>query len=285
MNEENEILFKNSFNISIDELNNFKKEGFLIFENVINVNKQNQLKKTIDELNKNDVKIKDPILIDDLSKIVIDEKLNHVIRKIMDDSNYHFHHLHAACHKPGMPSLGWHHDYEQYDERDNKKIMVHVFLYINGLNGEIGDLLLIPSSHTKKLKRYEYSSKPLDCFENCKIVNNIPEGSVIIINSKLIHARKAKSGGELSSRYFIDLSFCQSGVKWPPYRESNDSKNILPFLKEKYSNNKMSEFLFDHLAFELSLKDKIIEKFKLNKIKNLISKYILKNGKNNQLIN
>jgi ectoine hydroxylase-related dioxygenase (phytanoyl-CoA dioxygenase family) len=197
----------------------------------------------------------------------------------MNGSEYHFHHLHAACHKSGMPSLGWHHDYEQYKERGREFTMIHIFLYLNGLNGEIGDLLLIPGSHNQNLKRYEYSSKDFAYFKNYKRINNIAEGSIIIINSALIHARQAKSGGDLKPRYFIDLSFCQSGIKWPPYRESKNWKNILPILKEKYANNNLSEFIFDHSAFELSLRDKIIEKFKLNNFKNLIAKFIGKNGK------
>ena len=37
------------------------------------------------------------------------------------------------------------------------------------------------------------------------------------VHSALWHARRPKPGGEGRPRYFIDISYCQNGVKWPAY--------------------------------------------------------------------
>ena len=43
-------------------------------------------------------------------------------------------------------NIGWHQDYEQYPQTNRTHPMVHVFYYLNGLNGEVGDLTLLPRS-------------------------------------------------------------------------------------------------------------------------------------------
>ena len=126
-----------------------------------------------------------------------------------------FHHLHSSRHDPGCGNKDWHHDYEQYPQTNRSHIMVHVFHYLNGLNGTIGDLVLLPGS-----QRVIAEKNALSCFGAASlpgevVIDNLPPGSTVIIHSALFHTRRAKAGGEGQPRYLIDCAYCQAGVRWP----------------------------------------------------------------------
>lgn len=131
---------------------------------------------------------------------------------------YVFHHIHAARHDAGKEGVAWHQDYEQYPQTNRSHLMVHVFFYLNGLNGTIGDLLLVPGS-----QHHAVDSRALRFLGEADIpgsitVDDVAPGSMLIVHSAMWHARRAKPGGEGSPRFFIDASYCRSGVKWPSYR-------------------------------------------------------------------
>ena len=95
-------------------------------------------------------------------------------------------------------------------------------LDFNGLDGTIGDLLALPGSHKRVLRG------PLDMFNQNGAADlpglacfgerrPLPPGSVIIVHSALLHARRAKPGFT-RPRYFVDVSYCQPGRhRWPAY--------------------------------------------------------------------
>ena len=103
--------------------------------------------------------------------------------------------------------------------------ILHVFYYLNGLNGEIGDLLILPRSHNV------LSQRSLEIFGTKDLpgsisINSLPYGSAIIVHSAIWHARRQKNGGNNNPRYFIDISYCQFGVKWPAYKELSTTEII-----------------------------------------------------------
>lgn len=63
------------------------------------------------------------------------------------------HHIHAARHEMGMGPSNWHQDYEQNPQVDRENLMVHVFYYMNGLDGTVGDLLVLPGSQKVVMAR------------------------------------------------------------------------------------------------------------------------------------
>lgn len=69
-------------------------------------------------------------------------------------SLFSLHHQHGARMDPGVGPREWHHDFEQYPQTDRDLLMVHCFYYPNGLNGEVGDLILLPGSHRAVLHRH-----------------------------------------------------------------------------------------------------------------------------------
>jgi hypothetical protein len=62
---------------------------------------------------------------------------------------FSFHHQHGARMDAGAGPRGWHQDYEQYPQTDRDLLMVHCFYYPNGLDGQIGDLILLPGSQVR----------------------------------------------------------------------------------------------------------------------------------------
>ena len=125
------------------------------------------------------------------------------------------HHLHTAKHTSGDRGVNWHHDYEQYPQTNRSHGMLHTFWYLNGLDGTIGDLLVVPGSQRMLLERGTLGHWGTQDLPGTLVVDDIPPGSMVIVNSAVLHARRAKSGGENKPRYFIDSSYCQKGIRWP----------------------------------------------------------------------
>jgi phytanoyl-CoA dioxygenase PhyH len=154
---------------------------------------------------------------DEIGSLVWHPRVAEILDQLMGGP-YVFHHIHAARHDAGKEGVSWHQDYEQYPQTNRSHLMVHVFFYLDGLNGTIGDLLFVPGSH-----RYAVDSRALRFLGDVDLpgsiaVNDVPAGSVLVVHSALWHARRAKPGGEGNPRFFIDASYGRSGVKWPSYR-------------------------------------------------------------------
>ena len=130
--------------------------------------------------------------------------------------DFAFHHLHSDRHSADTGSKNWHHDYEQYPQTNRSHAMMHLFYYLNGLEGSVGDLVVLPGSHRfvmDKKAMAHFGDSPLP---NEVVIDQLPKGSVVIMHSALLHARRAKPGkGDKKFRYFIDCSYCQCGVRWP----------------------------------------------------------------------
>jgi hypothetical protein len=173
-----------------------------------------------------------------------------IARDLMGGADFGFHHLHTARHAAGMPDLAWHHDYEQHPQVDRKFTMLHFFIYLSGLNGTIGDLLTVPGSHAKVMERYVHSGAGTADLPGTLAVSNLPEGSVVAIHSALLHARRAKPGGEGRPRYFTDVSYCQAGTVWPAYLERGNWRETMAKLKARDDRMRgQASFLFDQSRF------------------------------------
>jgi hypothetical protein len=123
---------------------------------------------------------------------------------------------------------------------------------------------------------------PFDHFENSVTICELPPGSVVVVNSSLLHARRSLDGGEDWPRYFIDTSFCEIGGDWFPYLEKGNWKKMIKKLLEfdRTLNNGQYSFMFDENQFKLNFKSWFIHTLRLrrlvNKFKSIVSP---KNGK------
>lgn len=127
------------------------------------------------------------------------------------------HHIHASRHDAGQEGVNWHQDYEQYPQTNRSHLMVHVFYYLNGLDGEVGDLLLVPRSQHSVIARNALHLFGTEDLPGSLTMDRLAPGSAVIVHSALFHARRAKPGGAGRPRYFIDISYCRNGILWPGY--------------------------------------------------------------------
>ncbi|QWD68650.1 phytanoyl-CoA dioxygenase family protein [Polynucleobacter sp. VK25] len=202
----------------------FDEEGFLVLESVFSLEECKKLQREIEAhiatglmpLTKKDAH----------QELITHNSILKVCDELMGGVGFRFHHLHSARHEEGMKSMGWHHDYELADQ-PRKHLMLHFLIYLSGLNGEIGELLVVPGSHRMLVKSRQFFKKDFDFFEGYKVIDKLAPGSLVVINSATIHSRRARSGGGNSPRYFIDLSYCQETTKWPRYCGRNDWGNVL----------------------------------------------------------
>jgi hypothetical protein len=160
-----------------------------------------------------------------------------------------FHHLHSARHDAGTPGVDWHHDYEQHPQSNREHGMVHVFYYLNGLDGTVGDLLVRPGSHKWILDRRALSDCGTADLPGSIVIDRLSPGSAVIVHSACLHARRAKPGGEGRARYFIDASYCQAGIRWPSYSAADWRDLLALALQRGYDRGGRHAHLFDAAHF------------------------------------
>ena len=98
------------------------------------------------------------------------------------------------------------HDYNcMPDVHDREQLSIHVFHYFAGLNGTIGDLLVLPrSQHTVHPVRGIGELFQTETLPGTRVIDDLPPGSSVILHSGLLHARRPRPGGEGAARYFVD---------------------------------------------------------------------------------
>lgn len=193
----------------------FADQGYTVFPGFLSKTEINKLKMAVDRHVSAQPR-RHAYEEDEIGALVWHPGVAEIVDMLMGGPHV-FHHIHAARHDAGMTGVSWHQDYEQYPQTNRSHLMVHVFFYLNGLNGTVGDLLLVPGSY-----RFATDSRALSCLGTSDIpgsitVDDVPPGSAVVVHSAMWHARRARPGGEDGPRFFIDASYCQSGVMWPSY--------------------------------------------------------------------
>ncbi len=140
-----------------------------------------------------------------------------------------YHHVHVTRFDAGAAGIHWHHDYEQVPHSNRSHGMIHVFCYLSGLDGTIGDLLLMPGSHRRVMANDAMVDFGTADLPGSLTIDRLPAGSIVVVHSALLHGRRAKPGGERRSRYFTDISYCQAGIRWPS--DYADWRNKLAFAR------------------------------------------------------
>jgi hypothetical protein len=130
-------------------------------------------------------------------------------------SRYVFHHINAARHDAGTRGLPWHHDYDQFPQTNRSHLQVHVLIYLNGLNGTVGDLMLAPGTHRSVASKRALWFMGWQPLPGAVVIDDLPPGAAVIMHSAMFHARIQKPGGEGNPRYFLDCSYSQGGIRWP----------------------------------------------------------------------
>lgn len=201
-----------------DEVRLFHENGYHIFEQFFDAEECTLFKADIDQLTRDREAKQERYLCEypQLGPLISHPRVMDVVAQVMGPG-FAFHHLHAVRQEAGTPPVNWHQDYEQTPQTNRKHLMVHLFYYFNGLNGTIGDLMLVPRSQRNVVDNGALWILNTIDLPGSLVVNALPPGAAIMVHSALWHARRAQPGGEDRPRYFADASYCQAGVKWPAY--------------------------------------------------------------------
>ena len=207
--------------VSEQEREAFQRLGYLVVENALPADEIEDLKVEIDAITDR-AEGHSPAAVDHdhLLDLVTTPVVMGALGGLMGPS-FAFHHLHAVRQDAGSPGVNWHQDYEQEPQTNRSHVMVHVFYYLNGLNGEVGDLLLVPGSQNIVARGDAFWFFGTEDLPGSIVVDKVNPGAAVIVHSALWHARRAKPGGEGRQRYFADASYCQAGVLWPRYGGSD----------------------------------------------------------------
>ncbi|MFI8423724.1 phytanoyl-CoA dioxygenase family protein [Streptomyces sp. NPDC085479] len=122
-------------------------------------------------------------------ELLAHEPLLRIIEDLMG-APFVFHHLHSDRHDPGAPGKPWHHDHEPNDRCDPGLTMVHALHYLGGLDGAIGSLTVVPGSHRRPWSRSGPAHLGTAALPGEVVVDALPPGSTVIINSALLHGRR-----------------------------------------------------------------------------------------------
>lgn len=203
--------------LSEEALDFFEEKGYLSFPGLIPQSQVDDLKKATDSFEEVRGEPWSGGLATDwegLAGLATWEPMMGILDQVMGPK-YAMHHYHVAVHKAGNGGVSWHQDYEQHPQTNRSHTMVHAFFYLDGLNGTIGDLMFVPGSHRSVASRGAMGMFGYELLPGTKIVDDVPPGTMILVHSALWHSRRPKPGGEERPRYFLDISYCEEGVKWP----------------------------------------------------------------------
>jgi hypothetical protein len=196
----------------------FEADGYLVLEGLLDAEECELLRAEVDHVIRRRAAGEQPMIVSypRMALLTSHPPAMTPVQQLMG-GEFAMHHIHASRHDAGQEGVPWHQDYEQYPQTNRSHLMVHVFYYLNGLNGEVGDLLLVPRSQHSVIAR-----DALHIFENEDLpgsltVDRLAAGSAVVVHSALFHARRAKPGGAGQPRYFIDISYCRNGILWPGY--------------------------------------------------------------------
>ena len=200
------------------QLDHFRHEGYLVLPDFIDPGFNQRLKDEVDIMmaHRDAGDMRMVVSYREMGMLTSYPPAMAILAHLMDGDRFAMHHIHSVRFAAGAGGVGWHQDYEQHPHSNRSHLMVHIFCYLNGLNGEVGDLLVLPRSHNVIAERNLTFLGTAD-LEGSLCFDDLSPGSAVIVHSALWHARRPKPGGEGRPRYFIDISYCQNGVKWPAY--------------------------------------------------------------------
>ncbi|GLU48636.1 phytanoyl-CoA dioxygenase family protein [Nocardiopsis ansamitocini] len=131
-------------------------------------------------------------------------------------SSFVFHHLHSDRHDAGRGGKPWHHDREPNASADPSLTMVHALHYLGGLDETVDSLVVLPGSHHESASKDSRTHLGTSELPDEIIIDRLPPGSTVLINSGLFHARRPAPPVSDRFRYFVDASYCQTGTQWRP---------------------------------------------------------------------
>ncbi len=205
--------------LSVEEAEQFRSDGYIVKPGLLSAAAVEAASADVDRYASSEPLFdgRNVAAYEQLCGLITDPVTLGVVEELMEGAAFTLHHCHAARHSEGLRGVSWHHDYEQIPQTNRSHLQVHVLHYLAGLDGTIGDLLLLKGSHRAVMRRDALYSMGTEDLPGTVVIDSLPPGSVVFAHSALVHARRPKPGGGSNPRYFIDIAFVQDGVQWPSY--------------------------------------------------------------------
>lgn len=235
--------------LSQEDIDRFWEDGYLIFEGLFDDDLNGRIKDDVDQLMMDRENKERPMLMTypELGALTSEPLVVDRVADLMDGKKFVHHHIHARWQLPGERGAPWHHDYVQTPQTNRSHLMVHVFMYLDGLNGEVGDLLVMPGTHKKVMANDAFRQFEFEDLPGSLTIDSLASGSIIIVHSAVQHARRPKLGGGVYKRYFIDTSYCQEGILWGSYRRIDEINQVA--LEKGWDRDGKYAFLYDTSQF------------------------------------
>ena len=130
--------------LSAEEIEFFQREGYLVLPGLIEPEHNTRLTAEVDDMVGHRAAGDHRMLVTyrEMGLLTSHPPAIAAVASLMGGSLFTMHHIHSNRFDEGASGVGWHQDYEQHPQCNRSHLMVHVFYYLNGLNGEIGDLLI-----------------------------------------------------------------------------------------------------------------------------------------------
>lgn len=244
-----------------DQLKEFDEVGYLVFPGLFPDDLNQRLKDDVDLMMEDRARDEKKMIMsyDELGALTSEPLVVDRVADLMDGKKFTHHHIHARWQGAGERGVRWHHDYVQIPQTNRSHLMVHVFMYLDGLNGEVGDLLVMPGTHKKVMNGDAFRDFEFEDLPGSKTYDDLPPGSIIIVHSAVQHARRPKPGGESFKRYFIDTSYCQEGVLWASYPNIEEINKVA--MEKGFDRGGKYAFLYDTSQFydRLDVREKFSE--------------------------
>tara|TARA_Y100000588_G_scaffold177449_1_gene191484 strand:+ start:45876 stop:46667 length:792 start_codon:yes stop_codon:yes gene_type:complete len=235
--------------LSQDDLDRFDEEGYLFFEGLFDDDLNQRLRDDVDRMMEDRERGAKKMIMsyNELGLLTSEPCVIDRVADLMEGEKFTHHHIHARWQGKGERGVAWHHDYVQTPQTNRSHLMVHVFMYLDGLNGEVGDLLVMPGTHKKVMNGDAFMQFEFDDLPGSRTYDDLAPGSIIIVHSAVQHCRRPKPGGQTFRRYFIDTSYCQNGALWGGYNNIEEINALA--LEQGYDRGGKYAFLYDTTQF------------------------------------
>ena len=242
-----------------NNLDTFKKDGFLVLENCFSEKEIEDLRKKIKEISNNDRKIYllPSICLNEkeIYKTIFNKRLVQAYKEIIQDEVYLIPELHVQINQfPKNKNLGWHYDSQsernnEYLKANNRKFF-RVGIYLQDNNADYGggiDVLKCNFFQKLPLKINNKIERAIIKFYSLFFSKTVKskKGSVVFFDSRLPHK------GTFPKKNQADINFRD---KYTIYFQVGNKEHCDYFLKnsvermfKNYNNKKVVNYFLDYL--------------------------------------
>jgi hypothetical protein len=199
--------------LSAEQSERFERDGYVVLEGFFAADRNARLMAECDALHEGRAACAHAFELPEHGTLIADPGILAIAEQLLGPG-FHFTHFGTVRMGAGTGAATWHHDLSQFPQSNRRHRQIGMLGYLSGLDGTIGDLVVLPGSHRQILSR--------DCLRRFgtatlpdEVVVRCGPGSLAVLDAAIVHARRPRPGGEGRWRYLLHDNYCQSGIRWP----------------------------------------------------------------------